>query len=780
VVAAQVDAVLLPVASWWLLTTLLGLAAAPLAYRLFPALFDRGLSLARPLGLLLAAYLFWLGAALGLAPPQRGAAVLAVAVLVLAGLLTLGGREQVLLLRHWLAQRWQLLVAGELLFAGAFLLWATVRAYNPEIAGTEKPMELLFLNAVLRAERFPPVDPWLAGHPVSYYYFGYVIVGMLAKLADTPAALAFNLALALLFALTAHGAFGLAATLVAARQPTVTPRTLILTGLGGTWLLVAFGNLVGILDFALSRGWGSPQFWQALAIEGLTTPYHAPSWYPSQHWWWWKATRVINTFQNGQGVDYTITEFPAFSFILGDLHPHVLALPFVLLVLALAANAFFTTDPWGFRWLRDHPGQALLLPLLVGALGFLNSWDLPSYAFVFFAAVALAAYRKAGQFDRWLLRDVGLFALLVGAASVLAYLPFYLFFSSQAAGVRPVTGVGTQLHHYLLFWGPLVFLALGLLISRLAGGLGQDWRTSLQLAGTLGLLPILAWLAATIPAAARAGTLGAFLTALPGRLGLSLLLAALVTAAALVALATRQRADAFVGLLVGTAFLLQLGAEHFFILDVFGSRMNTVFKLSYQAWVLLALAGAYALWVLLPRSGRQLGQLAFSLGAGLLLLAGSYYGLAATWSKTDGFRGQPTLDGLAFARAANPDDTAAIAWLAANTRGQPVILEATGPQYSEFGRVAVQTGLPTLLGWGGHEVQWRGSDALFRGREQEIDRVYLGSREEALAILRKYHVRYVFAGSLERQKYGPAVTERLSSFLDVAFQHGTTTVFRVL
>ncbi|MCS6800524.1 MAG: DUF2298 domain-containing protein [Dehalococcoidia bacterium] len=776
--SALIEAVALPVLGWWLLSTLIGLAAAPLALRLFPELADRGLSLARPLGIIFTGFFFWIGASLSLFPPNRGAAVLGVALLALGGLAALGGRVQAALQLAWMRDNWQRLLAGEALFAVIFIGWASVRAYAPEIAGTEKPMELLFLNAVLRADAFPPPDPWLAGYTVSYYYFGYVLVGMLAHLAATPASVAFNLALALVMALSAHAAFGLVSSLVIARWPAATPRQTMLAGLLGTVLLVGMGNLVGLLDFARSRGWGTAEFWSALAIDGLTHPYRAASWTPTEHWWWWKATRVINTFRDGQGIDYTINEFPIFSFVLGDLHPHVLALPFNLLVVGIAAAAFHSPYPWGMRWARAHPWQAAALPICVGALGFLNSWDLPTYGGLVVAAVALSAYRKAGHLDRRLIRDVGLFALALGGASLVLYLPFYLSFSSQASGIRPVVQVATQPHHWALFWGPLALPAIAFVGWQL-GQLDAGWRRALQPALLIGAALPAAWLLVTLPAAVRTGTAPLVIDSLPAKAAISLPLAAIVTLALLVAFRTPSRPDAFAALLLGTAFLLHLAAEHFFILDVFGNRMNTVFKLYFQAWTLLAVAGGYALVSLWPQTLRQWKRGVIVAACLILIAGGMYYTLAATWSRADGFTGQPTLDGLAFARAAAPGEAEAIDWLAAQASRGAVVVEATGGQYSEFGRVSARTGIPTILGWAGHQRQWRGSDAPFRGRDAEIDRIYTAaSRDELLALLKKYNAEYVFVGSLERQKYGAGVGERLASHLDVAFQNGSATIFR--
>ena len=114
--------------------------------------------------------------------------------------------------------------------------------------------------------------------------------------------------------------------------------TALLFGAFGAFLLLFVGNLVGALEFLRANDLGSAGFWRWIGVDGLTASSAGSTWYPSEHYWWFRDTRVINTFVGGQGVDYTITEFPFFSFLLGDLHPHVMSLPFVLLALGLSYN----------------------------------------------------------------------------------------------------------------------------------------------------------------------------------------------------------------------------------------------------------------------------------------------------------------------------------------------------------------------------------------------------------------------------------------------------------
>jgi uncharacterized membrane protein len=185
--------------------------------------------------------------------------------------------------------------------------------------------------------------------------------------------------------------------------------------------------------------------------------------------------------------------------------------------------------------------------------------------------------------------------------------------------------------------------------------------------------------------------------------------------------------------------------------------MNTVFKFYYQAWVMLALAGAYAFWWLVAHLRQPAARWAFLAGALLLFALGLLYPLMASWGRVEGFATQPSLDGASGLARGNPDDWAAIAWLNTNVEGAPVILEApsstlTGAgSYRYEGRISAFTGLPAVLGWSLHESQWRGDFVEQALREPDIAAIYSTKDPQlALDLLKKWDVEYVILGNPER------------------------------
>jgi YYY domain-containing protein len=224
-----------------------------------------------------------------------------------------------------------------------------------------------------------------------------------------------------------------------------------------------------------------------------------------------------------------------------------------------------------------------------------------------------------------------------------------------------------------------------------------------------------------------------------------------------------------------------LSVEFFYLIDVFRARMNTIFKFYFQAWVLMAIASAFAVFWL--SRGKSWLRFAFLAGFWLLLAMGMVYPVLGNISRAGNFDHPPNLDGTAYLAEGQADDYAAIAWLNENVEGAPIILEAPGKGGSSYvyeGRVSALTGLPTLLGWAGHENQWRGNYEIQQTREPDIETIYNSMDPQvALPLLEKYDVTYVYVGPLERSKYDPRALEKFERFLEVVYQQGGVTIYRM-
>ena len=338
--------------AWYLSITLLGMVSFPIVYRIFPALPDRGYPFSRALGLMLWGYIFWLLASLGIIHNDSTGILLSLSLVLALSAWFLSSRRyrEVLV---WMRINIRALAGVELLFLIAFAAWTIVRASNPAAVGTEKPMELAFINAISRSETFPPNDPWLSGFSISYYHFGYILMAMLAEITGVPGSVAFNLGTALIFGLSAAGSYSIVNNLInISKRPKEPPGrngfSFSLSGLLGPVFLLAVSNLEGFLHSLHNRGilWFSNNagglyspFWNWLDIKDLNQPpADQLSWIPDKFWWWWRASRVIQDYDLTGAAREIINEFPFFTFLLADLHPHLLAMPFILAAMGFALN----------------------------------------------------------------------------------------------------------------------------------------------------------------------------------------------------------------------------------------------------------------------------------------------------------------------------------------------------------------------------------------------------------------------------------------------------------
>jgi YYY domain-containing protein len=812
---------------WYVIISAIGWLAWPLLFRLLPRLPDRGYTFSRATGLLLIGYAYWLPGTLGLLRNSVGGILLAALLVGGAVVWAVTRGPERPDLSGWLKANRAPVLTAEALFAVAFFGWAIFRSFNPDILGTEKPMELAFLNGFRLSPDLPPRDPWLAGYAISYYYFGYVLIGMLADLGGTASAVAFNLGNALLFALTLLGAFGLIYNLLAARSDEQSAARSARGALLAPLFVGVMGNLAGLLELLRALPAFGARFWAWLDILDLNTPAGGTLWPPStwRNWWWWRASRVIHDRDVlGASIGLQpIDEFPFFSFLLGDMHPHVLALPFVMAALGLALHAATPREPEAPEHESGLRSARIALYVLVfGGLAFLNTWDLPIYLFVLVGALIVRRIRERGWFDPVdVLAPIGT-GIAAGALGLIAYLPWLISFGSQAGGVLPNAIFATRFHQLFVMFGPLLVICVWFVMReavRLTRMRRADWRTGSMLALSLlvGIIVLAAGLSiavlrtspeaaafalsstGTSDAGAAAGAiLRHRLTHPLTPIALGLLIATTLAATLTQPVGSTDddtrvvhsppypASTGFALVLILTGALLTLGPEFLYLRDNFGQRLNTIFKFYYAAWIVWALAAAYGAAVLLETS-TVIARGAFAAVLIVLVLAGLVYPALAIPGKANGFTAgdgwTPTLDGIAYMEAYYPGDYNGIRWLQENAPPDAVVLEAVGGAYSQYGRVSSATGIPTLLGWANHERQWRGERyADYAGtREQDVQEIYnTRSIERAEDLLARYGVTYVFVGALERnpEYASPAGLAKFDEFLTPVYADEGVTIYR--
>ena len=835
---------------WLIAVEFIGLAAFPLAFCLLPRLADRGFTLSKPLGILLVSYLFWV---LGLAhiPTAQPTAIALVLLLTAASAyLTYRHRDD---LRDFIVREWRTLAVAEAIFLVFFVGWALFRASDPFINHTEQPMDLALLSASMNSVVGQPEDPWLRGESISYYYFGYWMMGAVSQIAAVQSNISYNLAMALIPAMSAASIFGIvvnmarlntsfpiltkpgaacpvnsdqprsetdgsvdddtddeAADGVSANDDDESPENAarkntnlaIIAGVVATVLLGVVSNLEGVLEFMRLNGMGAQGLYDWIRISGVEGPNEMPptGWAPTDHWWWFHASRVINTFDGMYFIDNTIQEFPFFSFMLGDMHPHVMSIPFIALFVGVSLNFYRLPSCFWREYRSVYPYAIILIAALVlGGLGFNNLWDMPAFAALLIGVLALAAYREG--IGVWQSFGSAVFpvGLAIVALAVLMYSPYLLNIDATVEGIGVVI-THTRAIHMFIVWGLfLTAVAPFLLATFWQTTVQRDWAAQSITALALAFVPWLLWSLAYLPSD---GSMGEAIARFFGILPLSALAAIGVYNALNLARQEREGGRLFATLLAVLGLGLIIGAEFLFIRDFFNNRGNTVFKLYYQAWILLSAASAFAVyyWMRTIRGRMGWGRFFAYIWAAAfvaLLLGSLYYPLAGIKTKPETPASGRTLDGLEFVRQYNPAEYSAIDWLKRNASPDAAIVEAVG-EWGDWGLVSRSTGLPTIVNWLGHQRQWRGGwdrfqadsadvsralrDQYFDERAAEVERIYATlDPAEAQLILYKYDIDYVYIGHRERDLYGTEGMAKFEAVADRVFAspNGDSLIYRV-
>jgi uncharacterized membrane protein len=672
-------------------TTLCGWSVFPLLHRILARLPDRGYALSRCFGVVLAAWTAWIAAGAAgraLTTPMALAAVLAAGGIcwTLAALCRPAGAAAASSpddrLGAFLLRRIRWIVCVEVLFLLGLALFAWIEGHNPAVdPDSERFMDYAMLRASLRSPGLPVADPWFAGADLAYYHFGYAVAAFLVRCGGADPARFFTALVALQHALLWIGAFGIG---------------LALTGRGRGGFVAAFFVLgAGNLEWA--RQW---------ARAGGIAPLD-----------WFASSRVIGD---------TISEFPWFSLLWGDLHPYVIALPIVACALAFALAGALPEG--GGDPARVGLARAACFALLCGALLATHPWDLPIVALA--APILVAAgpgRRRVARGAAW---------VMSAAASWLLFMPFL---KGLAPGTR---GIGRVAHAsppgaWVMAFGPFALLA-ALAAAVLLSGAGRR------------------------PGRARA-------IAVHDRLALVLAGLGALTALACETVYVRDLFEATPLYRMNTVFKLHrlawllLGlASPCLIERLVGSGTRARRAAGWGA-VGVTLAAALVYPVCGTRAWLQSRAFEVSRQEDAPARAAL----------------SPGADAEAAFRALHPGDAAAASFIARAQAPGEAILEETGEPYTWSSRISTFSGVPAVLGWGNHQAVWRQDWGAVLKRREDVAAIYrsLGSAG-ACGLMESYGVRWVVVGERERQRYAEGLSGFAAPALP-AFEKAGTAVYDV-
>jgi YYY domain-containing protein len=571
----------------------------------------------------------------------------------------------------------------ELVFLIFFFLMLEVRFVNPTISYAEKFMDHAFLASVMRQPVVPPLDPWFSGGFLNvYYYLGYWMFGCLAIVSGVPSNIAFNLALPTVLAVSAVTLYAI-----------------------GDLLLERF-RWLPLLALLLPN----PSFlWQVIQGKGLNAVI-------------WDSTRTIAN---------TINEYPLFSFVWGDLHPHVIEIfnqLFLIFVLAFALKRWGGLSSAG-RWVL-----CILAAVSLGSMPIFNTWDVLIYApvTVLFGILIWRQNRLAQS-----LPDAARFLTVVPPLSIACYLPFYFQLKTNTGSFALVQAPSDPTQ-FLLVHGFFIVLLLVLLFKEIARR--PYW-----------LLAAIPFVLAGYPAAA-------------------------IAVVPLVYLVVKKEHD-IPDILAMLGLTLIIFCELVYLKDNMGEvyfRMNTVFKCYIAAWLLmgisvLVMAGqaiSRRHWV--PEITKKQQTVAIISVVAVLAVIPLVVPLDLNY-------GSRSLDGLAYLETSHPGDAAAVAYLRA-LPGDLRIVEAEGGDYTYYSRISSFTGIPTIIGMPFHEYMWREDTTGWYGQRLADIRAIYEQPDRVVSLMQKYNTSLLIVGAPERERYHVNIS---SPALTLIFSEQGTEIYRL-
>ena len=697
-------------AIWWLAVLLLGWCSFPLCQYLFSGFRDKGYLVAKIFGIASAGFLMWLGAATGIVPFTAGSCLGSVAVFAVIcwGVWITFNKKKNKDRKFWqfTGEWYQTALDDELVFTLLFLLWTYVAGFRPAAYGTEKFMDYGFMMAMMRSTTLPAKDLWYAGSKINYYYGGQYFAVFLTKLTHTQVAQTYNLMRTLVAGFCFAVPFGLVRQMVLDSWKKEKPALLggVLAGAGvslaGNMHYVVIGKL----------------------LPWVREIFHLPK--GDYTYWFPNSTRYIGYYPAEN--DKTIHEFPSYSFVLGDLHAHVVNLMFVVALISLvyammkhhSSKGALQAEAAGEKnFCKKQVAAALTDPyvlvfaFLIGMFHWTNYWDFVIYYVMGGMGVIWCNYQKYKELEKphRMRMTAGislLHAVWVFLLATIAALPFTLQFQSMVSEVALAQN-HSRPYQWWLIWGLPVI-----------GAVLFFWCVK------------------------REGA---------------------------------KKADLF-GVLLGISALgLIVIPEIVYVRDIYEkeyARSNTMFKLTYQAFTMFGILLGYALIRLWMEKKHVIWKVLTSavfacfVGCCFYTATAVHAWFGQVWDPSQ-YQG---LDATAYLETTFPEDAAAIRWLNDNVTGDPVVLEANGDSYSDYERVSAMTGLPTVLGWYVHEWLWRGDTGALNERAQDVETIYTSTnQEEVKALLEKYQVEYIFVGAREREKYESLNESMLQSLGNVVF-----------
>ncbi|TAH75141.1 MAG: hypothetical protein EWM47_00245 [Anaerolineaceae bacterium] len=741
---------MLPFLQWWLVILILGIIFMPLSGLLFSNLSDKGYLFSKTIGIAVTGYLMWMLSAIKIMRFTTVSSIITVGIGLILNLFIMfyfkrfykssGSTkytEKKFISTYFKKENIRIFITEELLFFIIFLIFTYIRGFKPEAYGTEKFMDYGFMTTMMRSDYMPPQDFWFSGTHLNYYYVGQFVATFLTRLSFVDVSLGYNLMLMMTGAFAFVLPFSIVYNLIIRYGEKDAKRSRVLAGIGG---------LIGGSGVCIAGNMHYP-------IYGLIIPFfkNLTSEVKSSYSYWFPdATRYIG--YSPETNDKTIHEFPAYSFILGDLHAHVVNILFVVTVLAILLSWLYGQadryrDTKTIKEEVFNP-QIIMLGFFIGLFHTTNFWDYPIY-FVVSGAIILFSNMIVYGFKRKAYLLTGIQGIFIFLLSQLFALPFKLQFDQISASARLVEN-HTPFYQYMVLWGLPIFTVSAFLIITI-----NDYVAKMKTKRKKKKLK------------SKLRRVGRLLASYMDSLSAT---------------------DLYVITIGLCAMGLVLLPEIVYVKDIYSGdykRANTMFKLTYQAFIMFGICFGYIYIRLLPYGKGIVRRIiiGISLFTFCLTLLYPTNAVKSWYGNIFDKKGYEGIDATLFMKEDFKDDYLATKWLIENVSGTPVVLEANGYSYTDYQRVSVITGLPTVLGWYTHEQLWKsGPDTTddtvssqLNDRGSDIETIYTSDDISLVKeLIDKYEISYIYVGQLEEEKYEWVNHELIRGLGEIVFENPDT------
>jgi len=674
--------------SWCFWIFILGLLFFPAVKKLFSSFIDGGYAFSKIIAILVLSYITFAFGFFKIIPFEKTSIL---GLIFIVFLLNIFFQKKLFKEnRHDLF----IIIFEEIFFIASFIFLAYIRAHEPSIRGLEKFMDYGFINSILRTKFFPPIDMWFSadasnpsGYPINYYYFGHLVSAFLIKLTGIKSTAGYNLILALIFALATTSIFSICANLVYFFEKDILKNKKI-----KKLILIIYG-LIGAFIVNLAGNLHTIYlFTSGYPNEKPIEFWKILSKFTPEKYWYPNATRFI---------PFTIHEFPSYSYTVADLHGHVLDIPFVILTIAFLLLFFIKVKK--NTYMKDIVPYAISIGFLIAVLYMTNAFDGPIYLII-----ALTLY--------FVLFNLSNNFIVITLTTILSTIIFSIPFSANFSAFVSGIGVNCPLKFManIKNIGPFLFLQENCQLS-------PFWMI------------LILW--------------GFFITAFGVFIYIKL------SEKKYKIQYFQNKIDSFILILFLISTVLIFVPEFFYVKDIYPAhfRANTMFKLGYQAFIIMGIASVYVFFRVIITKNKNYLVKSLLLIMFFLISLYPFFSFPSYYNLT---KKDLTLDGSLWMKDNMASDLEIINYLNSNIKGQPVILEAQGDSYTDYERISSYTGLPTVAGWWVHEWLWRGTADIVGNRIPDIQNLYESSDIKLTKnLIKKFKVKYIIISNLEREKY---------------------------